>query len=197
MPVYKLYYFPVKGRGEVIRLIFACAGVGFEDIRIPFEEWPARKHEMPFGQIPILEVDGKKMSQSSAVCRYLAREFNLYGKDNYAGYKSDEFGDAMYDVMLKLPWAEKDEKKKEELTKIAVNETIPPMLLPFEEYLQGDYWAGELTIGDITFATCADHLLSLKPDIFDATPKLKALKERVFSIPNIAKYVATRPKTNM
>lgn len=29
----------------------------------------------PFGQLPFLEVDGKKLAQSAAIARFLAREF--------------------------------------------------------------------------------------------------------------------------
>ena len=38
MPHYKLVYFDFKNRGELIRLIFAAAGVEFEDYRIPLDE---------------------------------------------------------------------------------------------------------------------------------------------------------------
>ena len=40
---YKLIYFPLTGRAEAIRLMFAAAGVEYEDCRIPFEEWPKLK----------------------------------------------------------------------------------------------------------------------------------------------------------
>ena len=43
MPQYKLYYFPIKGRAEIIRLLFAQAGVEFEDIQVPFSEWKETK----------------------------------------------------------------------------------------------------------------------------------------------------------
>ena len=43
MTSYKLYYFNLKGRAEVIRIMFAYAGVEFQDIRIPFIEWPNKK----------------------------------------------------------------------------------------------------------------------------------------------------------
>ena len=47
MPGYKLIYFDTHGRGELIRLLFAVAGVEFEDIRLtdeePATEWNALK----------------------------------------------------------------------------------------------------------------------------------------------------------
>jgi len=39
MSSYKLYYFNARGGGEPIRIIFAQAGVKYEDIRIEREEW--------------------------------------------------------------------------------------------------------------------------------------------------------------
>jgi hypothetical protein len=39
------------------------------------------KSNTPFGQLPILEVDGKQISQSCAMARYLARQYKLAGKD--------------------------------------------------------------------------------------------------------------------
>ena len=43
MPSYKLFYFHVRARGETIRLLFAQAGVKFEDIRVTGDEWKALK----------------------------------------------------------------------------------------------------------------------------------------------------------
>ncbi len=42
-PKYTLHYFNVRGRGEFIRLIFAAAGVQYEDHRIEQADWPALK----------------------------------------------------------------------------------------------------------------------------------------------------------
>lgn len=43
MPSYKLKYFNAKGRAEVVRLIFAQAGVKYEDVRIDLADWPSHK----------------------------------------------------------------------------------------------------------------------------------------------------------
>lgn len=39
MSSYKLYYFPIRGRAELIRFVFAQAGVQYEDVRVPQDEW--------------------------------------------------------------------------------------------------------------------------------------------------------------
>ena len=36
---YKLYYYSGKGRGEPVRMIFAMAGVEYEDVRFEHDEW--------------------------------------------------------------------------------------------------------------------------------------------------------------
>jgi len=43
MTKFKLSYFDLYGRGELIRLVFAAAKVEFEDHRFSFEEWPKIK----------------------------------------------------------------------------------------------------------------------------------------------------------
>uniref|UniRef100_A0A1I7W9H2 glutathione transferase n=1 Tax=Heterorhabditis bacteriophora TaxID=37862 RepID=A0A1I7W9H2_HETBA len=40
---YKLYYFPVRGKGEAIRQIFKLAGEEFEEQTVSMEEWPQLK----------------------------------------------------------------------------------------------------------------------------------------------------------
>lgn len=43
MVQYKYYYFNLRARGEVVRLIFAAAGEKYEDIRFEFQGWPEYK----------------------------------------------------------------------------------------------------------------------------------------------------------
>lgn len=41
--IYRLIYFNFKGRGELIRFLFAGAGVPFQDVQITKNEWPKVK----------------------------------------------------------------------------------------------------------------------------------------------------------
>lgn len=123
MTSYKLYYFDVRGRGELCRLILHCAGVPFEDFCDIdyFKDWPTIKtsnlniltpdahvfraeplltfSEMPFGQVPVLEVDGEKMlAQSHTIARYLARQHGLAGQNDWEQSQADMYVDCIYDL---------------------------------------------------------------------------------------------------
>jgi hypothetical protein len=73
-PKLKVSYFDAAAvPGEKLRLALSLAvgPNGFEDDRIKSADWPERKKETRFGQVPMLTVDGKKHFQSSALLRYI------------------------------------------------------------------------------------------------------------------------------
>ena len=53
---------------------------------------------MPFGQVPILEVDGKVLSQSITIARYLARQHGLAGKNDWEQAQADMYVDCYADL---------------------------------------------------------------------------------------------------
>ena len=65
------------------RLIFEDLGLKYEDVRYSHAEWPAVKQEMLssgaslFGQLPVVVVNGKTLTQSFAIYRYFARIFGI------------------------------------------------------------------------------------------------------------------------
>ena len=61
MSQYAFYYGNIRGRGELIRYVFAAGGQEFVDKRFELSEWPTYKQKAPFGQMPFLEVtEGSK-----------------------------------------------------------------------------------------------------------------------------------------
>jgi len=206
MPSYKLYYFDLRARAEVARLLFTTAGVPFEDVRVKSEDWPAMKKKMPFGQMPVLEIDGKMLPQGRAINYYLAREFKLYGANNWESAQIDVVGELMFDLFK--PYAEtvmfeKDEAKKAAATKKFFGETAPPIMERMEEMLKknkggdGFFVGDKISMADLAVYTGMETAVKLDdPSSLAKYPKLKALMARVAADKKIAAYLAKRNKTS-
>ncbi|XP_077981200.1 glutathione S-transferase 1-like [Glandiceps talaboti] len=205
MPTYRLSYFDIRGIAEPIRLIFAVAGVEFEDKRITEEQWPSEKTsgKYPFGTMPILEVDGVTLAQSYAIARYLANEFGLAGKTNMEKAQVDMVADAVKDFGEKMGkmFMEKDEEKKAEIIKTVESKDAPVYLAAIEKILtsnkDGDgYFVGEsLTWADLTFVNQTEYYPMFGSDVLVPYPKLKALVDRVNALPKIKAWKDKRPET--
>ncbi|ODM99989.1 Glutathione S-transferase 1 [Orchesella cincta] len=202
---YKLTYFNMKGMGEPARLIFAYAGVEYEDNRIERPDWPALKKNFPWGQLPVLQVGDRILSQSNAICRYLGQKFNLNGRDDWESAKIDELADALADFRKEIMTihgdsAEKDETKKAALTANFIGNTVPRFFGNMESAIakNGDspYLVGKnLTWVDLQMAHFLDMFDAMIPNVLDTFPKLRKLKQNVFKIPSIAQWIEKRPKT--
>nr|XP_023014372.1 glutathione S-transferase-like [Leptinotarsa decemlineata] len=97
-PAYKLTYFNVTALGEPIRFLLSYGGLDFEDVRVEFEQWPALKPTMPFGQMPVLEFNGKVAHQSTSICRYLAKQVKLNGQNDWEDLEIDAAADTVNDL---------------------------------------------------------------------------------------------------
>lgn len=53
---------------------------------------------VPFGMLPVLELDGKLIGQSNAIARYLARQYDLVGKDEKEALQCDAMVDTLGDL---------------------------------------------------------------------------------------------------
>jgi glutathione S-transferase len=203
MSTYKLYYFNGRGRAEVSRLIFAVAGQKYEDVRYEREEWPAHKSETPLGQIPVLEVDGVKLPQSFSIARFLAKQFNLAGKDNFEQAKVDAVVDTINDLVTGFVPSriEQDETKKQELTKKYFTEDLPKHLQNLETLAKlysngGEFFVGnQLTWADLLFFAVGEILLPVQGDCLDKNPWLQKNRAEVEKHPKVAEYLKNRPQT--
>ncbi|XP_011702074.1 PREDICTED: glutathione S-transferase-like [Wasmannia auropunctata] len=98
MPSYKLIYYPITALAEPIRFLFSYADIEFEDERFDRKDWPKLKDTMPFGKVPVMIVDGKKIDQSVAICRYLAKQCGLAGKNDWESLEIDSIVDTIHDL---------------------------------------------------------------------------------------------------
>ena len=68
--------------------------------------------DMPFGQVPVLMVDDKRLPQSGAIVRYLAKEFKLVGDNPLHAAFADMLFETLNEKLYKFPFVEKDEEKR-------------------------------------------------------------------------------------
>lgn len=52
----------------------------------------------PYGQLPMLVADRKKVAQSTAICRYLAKQYGLAGKNDWEALHIDATVDTIHDI---------------------------------------------------------------------------------------------------
>ena len=156
---YIFHYFKVNGRGAVARAILSSMKADWENHAFVREEWPVIKKSglCEFEQAPILEYKGKTYAQSMAINFYLARKFNLMGKDDEENYEIESLMCCMEDIfnaMFKFTHLAENEKDKfDELRKVAI-ERFKFFIKKIEErYIKngkGKYFLGDrFTLCDI------------------------------------------------
>ncbi|KAG8311132.1 hypothetical protein J6590_049686 [Homalodisca vitripennis] len=203
-PKYKVTYFNARGLGESIRFLLSYMGEEFEDVREDWEQWKnsSAKSLTPFGKLPLLEVDGKVLSQSVAICRFLGARAGLAGADDWENVQIDIIADTIVD--LRLPTSSIYMEPNEDLKKTKMDtytkETLPFYLKKLDTIVKenGGYLANKkLSWVDLYFSATSEFLSAFckVTDITTDYPNLHALVEKVFNLPQIKKWRANRPKT--
>jgi glutathione S-transferase len=87
MPSYRLHYFPESGNSYKLALMLTLCGRTFEPVWTDFgggitrtAEWRRDVNEM--GEIPVLEEDGVRLTQTAPILLKLAREFGQFGGES-------------------------------------------------------------------------------------------------------------------
>lgn len=137
-PQLKLVYFPAAGRAEAVRLAFHIGGVPFVDERISHAAFASSKASLPFGQLPVLEVNGEVLAQSQAILRYAGRLAKLYPVNDFAAaLKIDEILHGLEEAQEKMmpSFHEQDAEKKKALRLELAETTLPRYLSILEARL--------------------------------------------------------------
>ena len=200
----KLNYFDFDGgRGEPARLALHIGGIAFEDHRVPGKDWAACRDTTPFFAMPTLEVDGKVVSQSNSINRYVGKLTGLYPKDDWQALLCDEVMDAAEDIGTRIAHTidlppEAKKKAREEL----VAGHLPRYLEQFQARLKaagGEYFADKrLTVADLKVYMWVRWLRSgaldhIPKDLVDrVAPQLVKHFDRVASHPAVAEYYKRR-----
>lgn len=188
---YTLHYFNYPGRAERARLLFRIGGVEFTDAIIERAQWPSIKPHMPFGQLPVLDVDGKLLAESGAIDRYVAKLVNLYPDDPWEAALADqayEFGSELSALFNEVKGLTPDERRSKCIAIVAG--PLQEKLMALSKLLAGkDYIAGgTLNFGDVALFIALSALKSgildgVPKDILEAHPSVKDYRNRIANHP--------------
>ncbi|KAJ8664899.1 hypothetical protein QAD02_006561 [Eretmocerus hayati] len=200
MATYKLTYFPFKALGEPVRFLLSYTGIDFIDDRFNEDDWLKIKPSTPFGQVPVLEVDGKRVNQSTAICRYLAKNSGIAGKDDWEALEIDATVDTIHDLRAKIAAYYYEDNVTAKAEKLEVSKQIVPFYIQrLDEQVKkngGYFVGGKLSWADLVFVALLDYLNYIAGyDIIAEAHNLKSLKEKILTEPKIAAWVAKRPDT--
>lgn len=197
-----LYYFDARGKAELIRLIFAYLGIEYTDKRFgvngdAFAEFKDFKNEkeIPFNQVPILEINDLILAQSQAIVRYLSKKYKISGNNELNEFYADMIFCGVQDIHYKFN--NTNLFKQNETT--FLNEELPKWSGYFEKLLKKNN--GKVFVGnDITYADLAvfnlyDDIETKFPNILKNFPLLKEHNAFISNIPNIKNYIVNRKES--
>lgn len=107
---YKLYYWPIPGRGEFVRLLLEHCGVPYEDVArtgpegmaavaAAKENCPGTLHYAP----PILQIsDTFSLSQTTVICAYLAKKHGLMPDGEEKEYIAMQIDHTVHDIVVEV-----------------------------------------------------------------------------------------------
>lgn len=196
MTTAKLTYFWGRGRAESTRWMLAATGIDFTNERVETPEALAdlrASGKLPFDQIPLLEIDGHCLSQSSAMTRYLARRGGMYGANDT---------DAMWCDLVAGVVADFAETAMQAAFKPTAEAAVADLQARFAKFgprfeariaAQGSGFiaAGSMTFADVLLVEALCSYLEWCPDILDDTPEVAALYQKVTAVPGVAAYLAS------
>lgn len=205
-----LYYFPARGRAEQIRLVLSEAGVTFQQPSfamadaVAMGEYFQKVQELGGNlttNIPMLYMDGKYLTQSNAILKYVARKYKLYPETTLLqAYDVDNLIEAAEDLRaanykpMTMMGGTADDIA-------AYKETILPKHLQNFARILGDrdYFAsdGKFTVADLTIYDALDVSNRQLPGVLEEYPTLKNFHARIEARPNIAKWLASEERAEL
>jgi glutathione S-transferase len=191
-----LTYFQFRGLGEPIRLLFEDLGRPFEDRRVDLfsDAWPALSPQLPFRQLPRLEIDGHALFQSHAILRYLARANGLVGETDAERLRCDVGVEAARDLQQRLwdhfwsPGSDTEQAAKAfEDGQLAGELAKLEAWLSYAPYVGGD----RLLFADYFVLTVLDEAGGFFPAALERAPALATYRRRMHQRPGIAAYMVS------
>jgi len=195
---YTLYYFPIRGRGEQVRLFFRAFDIAFEDVQTKRDAFLALKKEGPatlaFGSLPMLEDDSFRLCQGPVILSYLAGKHNVAPSDPQQSAMADAIAWGAEDLRtqyFKLFGDEAEAKQAEFVAGDWQQRWLPHLDGLLEINGTPDYFVGAgLSHADIAMWDVLDAvLINIDGAKLDGFPRLTAFYNAFCTLPTVAAYI--------
>lgn len=194
-----LYYFAGRGLADQVRWMLAAAEISFTQKIIDKKSKIVKmaERQLPFGQLPLLQIDGFELVQSQAIVRFIAKKANLLGSCQDDEIRCDMIAEAVRDL-VQLATAAPFQRLKGEDTGTAhialMKEKWSVMGVRFEEILNAnnkEYMVGtSLTYADILVVHIMTWFVEeCGPEIMETMPLLVTLQHKVMSLPGVNSFI--------
>ncbi|XP_036308427.1 glutathione S-transferase Mu 1 isoform X2 [Pipistrellus kuhlii] len=194
-----LGYWDIRGLAHAIRLLLEYTDSPYEEKKYSMgdgpdfdrSQWLNEKFKLglDFPNLPYL-IDGtRKLTQSNAILRYIARKHNLCGETEEEKIRVDMLENEVMDTgnqLARVCYSPDFEKQKPEYLK-----ALPEKMKLFSQFLGKKSWfAGDkLTYVDFLAYDVLDLHRTFEPTCLDTFPNLKDFIARIEGLEKIAAYM--------
>ncbi len=185
----KLVYFDFDfWRVDILRLCLAYSNIPYIYERIPREEWANKKKDFPFGQLPVMILNGKKFAHTHSIAKFCAIKANLYGKNEIESLVIDQVIDWANEITIKIApsiraaMRENNPEKSKKLRKLFIKNDLLVWYSYLEELFNNfsskkKFFTDRLTIADITawriiYWFCSKKLDHVDPSFLKEFPSI-------------------------
>lgn len=196
MQLTELHYFAGRGRAETTRWMLAACRIPFDKVPIDTPQALAALRDsgiLPFDQLPLLQIAGLRISQTTALLRYLARRGDLDGDDTTDALWCDMIVGVAADLAEPAIFAAFSPSQDSAVK--ALRHRVDKFCPRLERRLAqngGSFMAGRrLSFADVVLGEALSAHLELAPDILEGFPLLAAMQRALVQTPGIAAYIAS------
>jgi glutathione S-transferase len=205
---FEVFYFPIRGRAEFVRLVLAAAKANWENKNVT--DWSKEKFStegLLYKQVPMLiehKSSGKELRlvQTGSIVRYIANKFNLVTDCPCKNALLDSYFEGLYEFIngvLKEVFSNRGKENYDEILKEFLKSDFVKNNISYQEDIlasigsNGHYMDDKLTYVDIIAYCFVDSYLNFPnlKGLFtkETTPNLLKVYETVGQNPDIAAYI--------